>query len=65
MERDSFESGRFVLVYLTSDSVEALEDIAVSSADNRLGIIRADLDTRFFSVADPLSGIPFDGIFVS
>jgi len=64
LERDSFSSGRFKLIYISSDSVQALRDISVANID-REGIFRVDADSRFINVPTPNYGIPFDGVFIS
>lgn len=64
IERDSFSSGRFVMVYITSDSVEALADLALASNDNRVGIYNVSTDGRFFTTPSLDYGIPTDGIIV-
>lgn len=46
MQRDSFTSGRMVLVYLTEDSKQVLEDLKFKDQDIEFSV-RADLDGRF------------------
>lgn len=45
LQRDSFSSGRMVLLYITEASKEALADLNTTS--DREFTIRADLDSRF------------------
>lgn len=45
LQRDSFSSGRMVLLYITEASKEALADLNTTS--DREFTVRADLDSRF------------------
>lgn len=45
LQRDSFSSGRMVLLYITESSKEALSDL--NSTSDREFTVRADLDGRF------------------
>lgn len=64
ISRDGFTSGRFVLLYITSDTVSDYNQSLIDTFSLD-GIFDVSNDTRFISVPTPNFGIPFDGVFTS